>query len=479
MKLSFIKRKKNDPTHLDPKEANIVTTKFITPKVMRKSPVLGVLLKLLAILIPVLLVGYVLPYGVVLGARVIQPFFKAANFTVNGSSTAFDSLKKDPTLRKDSGGMTNILIVGIDTRSKGSKLMNTDTLILASYNHKTNEIAMMSYPRDLNVNYPNTPSFGKINATYAYGEMRKSGSGIEYLKQLIESISGQKIHYHVMVDLQGFITIVDLLGGVDVNVDVAFTGDYPTETFGWTEVTFKKGVSHMNGNRALQFARIRYAYPGTEASDFARARRQQKVIQAVIDKATKVETFQNTKKIFEILGAVAQNIKINRVTPEDIEAGLTILKDKGKPASFSMVLDTAAGGWGRLIKRGAGYLYTLEPIAGRNNWSQVKAFTKDYATTPGLVTIKKPIYVYNNGKDNFSSVLNSMNSRYYYADFRNGGSAKGLPKAGVYNLNGQSSSSTAKFLASVNKIPYVEVDSASTVSVPKPKGAMIVIVLGK
>lgn len=477
MNLRFKRTKKPDPTHLEPEtDVTPTNTKPSKSKSFGRH-LFGTILKLFAFLIPIGLIGVALPYGIMQGSGVLQPFFKAANFTVNGSSTAFSTLKKEPSLRKDSSNMTNVLIVGIDTRAKGSKLLNTDTIILASYNHKTNEVAMISFPRDLNVNYPNTPSIGKINATYAYGEMRKDGGGIEYLRQLIESISGQKIQYHVMVDLKGFTSIIDLLGGVDVNVDTAFTGDYPTETYGWTTVSFKKGVVHMNGNKALQYARIRHAYPYSEASDFARAKRQQKVIQAVIDKATKVETLQNTKKIFEILGAVAQNIKINRVTPEDIEAGLLILKDKGKPVSYSMVLDPAAGGYGRLIRRGSGYLYTLEPAAGKNNWSQVKSFIKDYAAAPGLVTLKSPIYVYNNGKENFNTAFNNMNSRYYYADFRNGGSQKNLPKTGVYNLGGSKTATAAQYLANTYKIPLQTVDDS--VTVPKPKGAAIVIVLGK
>jgi len=480
MKLTLRKEKTVDASKLDPVEKDLeesITVRGGQSPTKKPFSLFGFITKGLAILIPVALFAAAIPYAISVGSSVLQPFFKAANFTITGNSSAFSSLKKEPSLLKESNGLTNILIVGIDTRARGSRLLNTDTIILAMYNHKYNEVAMMSFPRDLNINYPNTPSFGKINATYAYGEMRKSGSGIEYLKQLIESITGRKIHYHVMVDLKGFTTIVDLLGGVDVNVDTAFSGDYPTESYGWITVNFKKGMNHMNGARALQYARIRYAYPYVEASDFARARRQQKVIQAVIDKAVKTETLHNTKKVFEIMGTVAKNIKINRVTPEDVQAGLNILLDKGKPASYSMVLDPGAGGYGRLIKRGSGYLYTLEPTAGRNNWSNIKSFIKDYAAAPGLVTISKPIYVYNNGATDFNAKVNSMNSRYYYATFKNGGAPKGLPNKGVYNISGSKYTSTAKYLASVYKIPYIEVTAATVV--PKPKNCPIVIVLGK
>lgn len=484
MKLALKSKKTVDPTHLDPIEGDIKDEKLPPVKKHTRFNFFRFVVGIVAILLPVALFLGAVPYGIKLGSSLLQPFFKASNFTVTGSSSTSSSLKKEPSLLVDKNGVTSVLIVGIDTRAYGSKLLNTDTIILASYNHKNNEVSMISFPRDLNVNYPNTPSFGKINATYAYGERRKKGSGIEYLKQLIESISGQKIQYHVMVDLKGFTTVINQLGGIDVDVKPGFSGYYPTDRLGWMTVKVKRGVNHMDGTRALQYARIRHVFDADtyndylqEASDFGRARRQQKIIQAVIDKATKVETLQNTKTIFEIMGTVAKNIKINRITPEDVEAALTIMLEKGKPTSYSMVLDPGAGGGGRLIKRGAGYLYTLEPTAGRNNWSQVKSFVKDYVAAPGLVTIKKPIYVYNNGASSFSSKFKSMDSRYYYADFKNGGTPKNLPAAGVYNIGGKTSASTAKYLAAVYKLPFVEV--TADISVPKPKNCLVVVVLGK
>lgn len=470
MKLTSIKKHSVNPTKLDTDDSPVNQKK--------RSPFVSGIVKVFAFLIPVGIIVALVPYLIMVSSAILQPFFKAANFTVNGNSAAFESMKREPTLRTDANGFTNALIVGIDTREKGSRLLNTDTIILASYNHKTNEVAMVSFPRDLTVNYPGTPSFGKINATYAYGELRKSGAGIEYLKQLIESISGQKIHYHVMVDLKGFTTIIDQLGGIEVSVDTAFSGDYPTPNHRWIRVTFPKGVNKMNGERALQFSRIRFAYPGSEASDFARARRQQKVIQAVVDKATKVETLQNTQAIFEIMSTVASHIKVNRVTPEDVEAGLSLLAKKGKPATFSLVLDPSAGGrYGRLITRGQSTLYTIEPSAGRNNWSQVKAFLKDYAAFPGLVTLDKNVTVYNKGKENYLTVYNNLRNRYYYTNFVNGGTPKDLPEPGVYNIGGTSSETAAQYLATSQKLPYITVDE--TISVPKPKDTAIVIVMGK
>jgi hypothetical protein len=233
----------------------------------------------------------------------------------------------------------------------------------------------------------------------------------------------------------------------------------------------------MNGQTALQYARIRHAYPGSEASDFARARRQQKVIQAVIEKATQVETLQNVKKILEIMGTVADNIKINRITPEDIEAGLFILKDHGKPSTFSLVLDPSAGGrYGTLIKRGAGYLYTLEPTAGRTNWTKIKAFIQEYFREPTLVTMTSTVYVYNNGAKDFSKTYSAIANRFYFATFKNGGTPTGLPKAGVYNVGGAAYKNASLYLASQYKLEYIDATDPS-IAVPRPKDTSIVIVL--
>lgn len=424
-----------------------------------------------AIIIPIIALFVIVPSLLGTLATVLQPFFKAANFTVAGA-VGSNSVKHEPELLKDAEGMTNILIVGIDTREKGSKLANTDTIILATYNSKSHEVSMVSFPRDLHVNYPNSPSFGKINATYALGEARKTGSGMEYLRTLIENISGQKIHYHAMIDLKGFATIIDQLGGIDVTVDTAFSGRYPTENYGWVNVNFAKGDVHLNGDMALKFARIRYASPGSEASDFARAKRQQKIIKAVIEKATKVETLQNPKTIIEILGSVAANIKVNRISMDDIAAGLIIMKEQGIPQTFSLVLDPSAGGsYGRLITTSS-----LEPAAGAKNWSQVTAFIKEYVHAPALVSQKPIICLYNAGRADYAKQVSAIKSRFYFTSVKDCGTFT-ADSSIVYNVGGQSFAGSARYLASQYAAGnFVEASDAS-VEAPRGKDSPISVVL--
>lgn len=440
-------------------------------------------LKVLAIIIPLGLFLGGVPFLIFGGAAVIQPFFKAANFTITGSATAFSSFQKQAKLAQDANGLTNVLIVGIDTRASGSGLLlNTDTIIFASYNNLTNEMSMVSFPRDLAVTYPNTSSYGKINATYAYGEYRQAGGGMEYLRQLIEQITGKKIQYHVLVDLKGFTTIIDLLGGVDIDVAPGFSGYHPTDGYGWMKVTYNRGINHMDGNRALYYARIRYVYDAdtyadyvAEASDFGRARRQQKVIQAVIDKAVNAENLKNTKAIFEILGTVANNIKINQITPSDVEAGLIILKDKGKPVTYSMVLDPASGGGSLITRDPYSTLYEIRPVAGRNNWSGVQAYLTGFLNEPLLVTTSQTIVVYDSGKETFSTQYSKLTSTISRAKYSNKGKLENLPQPGVYNIGGVQYKGTALRVADIMKLPYIDADKATFT--PQQAEGNIVVVL--
>ncbi|MDY0097432.1 MAG: LCP family protein, partial [Candidatus Dojkabacteria bacterium] len=122
--------------------------------------------------------------------------------------------KKDPELKKDSTGKyTNVLIVGIDTR-ENTKLLNTDVIIVGSYNHETKDIVMISVPRDFHAQ-TNLDKlwFNKINSTYMVNEQKLEGSGLPVLEQVVEGITGLEIQYHAMINFNGFVELIDAVGG--------------------------------------------------------------------------------------------------------------------------------------------------------------------------------------------------------------------------------------------------------------------------
>lgn len=175
-------------------------------------------------------------------------------------------------------GRTNILILGVDRRPQETTFVTrTDTMILATVNPAGNYAGMLSIPRDLWVTLPNG-STGRINTAHFFAEAENTGSGPEAAMNTVRSNFGVDVHRYVRIDLEGFVQIVDAMGGVTVDVPSPLIDyEYPTYEYGTTVVQFEAGQQHMNGEQALAYARIRHG-----SSDFQRAERQQLVVRALM-----------------------------------------------------------------------------------------------------------------------------------------------------------------------------------------------------
>jgi LCP family protein required for cell wall assembly len=178
--------------------------------------------------------------------------------------------QKQPELKKDSTNKyTSVMIIGVDTREKGN-LMNTDTIILATYNYETSDITMVSIPRDFYVRiYPDKTTFGKINSVYAYNEQKKKDSGMDRLKDVIKEMTGIEIQYYGIIDFNGFVELIDAVGGIYVNVENSFTDYQYPKGLGYQTVSFKEGPQTMDGETALKFSRSRHSAHNNEGTDFA------------------------------------------------------------------------------------------------------------------------------------------------------------------------------------------------------------------
>lgn len=238
----------------------------------------------------------------------------------------------------------NFLLTGIGGEGhEGAQL--TDTILFASYRPSTNKIALLSLPRDMTVPIPNH-GYQKVNHVNAYAEAEKPGTGAETTAQFVGNTLKQPIQYYMRVDFSGFAEMIDIVGGVDVNVEHAFTDPaYPIigkelDTCGNSKasmnvsvnessdslsgpsvpspdyscrfqiLTFKEGVMHMDGKIALAFSRSRHGNNG-EGSDFARSHRQQKIMLAVKDKLFSASTFLNPVRITGIFDTLQKNISTN------------------------------------------------------------------------------------------------------------------------------------------------------------------------
>ncbi len=220
----------------------------------------------------------------------------------------------------------NVLLVGVDQRS-GDKTFNTDTLIVASVDPETGQVAMFQVPRDM-VDVPvpenarrvwGSTFRGKINGWFAQNRGREDlwpGSsanvrGFNALKALLGELYGLKIPYYVMVNFQGFRDVVNTLGGVQVNVQIPVAESTYPVAGGLRRVYFPAGPQHMTGAEALVYARSRHRAAG---GDFDRGRRQQRVLISLKDQMNAQAIVANLPSLVETLGrSVKTDIKTGEI----------------------------------------------------------------------------------------------------------------------------------------------------------------------
>jgi LCP family protein required for cell wall assembly len=220
-------------------------------------------------------------------------------------------------------GRFNVLLLGGDA---GPDRVGTrpDSVTLASIDANTGRTVLLSFPRNLqNIPFPGgTPAARALpngwscgdacllNAIYTWGSEHRAqfpgvpDAGAEAMKQAVQGITGLKVNYYVLIDLQGFRSLIDAVGGIDIKVESKVPiGGGTSPIYGW----IKPGLQHMNGFHALWYGRSREG-----ASDYARMARQRCVMTAMLnqlDPATVLKNFQ------DIASAGAQ------VVSTDIPAG--------------------------------------------------------------------------------------------------------------------------------------------------------------
>lgn len=165
----------------------------------------------------------------------------------------------------------------------------SDSMVLVVRDGATQ--AEVSIPRDLWVQLPpNSGRYAKINEALQDGyDSGGLDAGAELAAHKVEDVTALPVTGWVLQDFDGFRQMIDALGGIDVAVPRAFSAQYPVNDdpaidARWKVIHFDAGRQHMDGERALEYARARYADVPQEASDFARAERQQLLITATREK---------------------------------------------------------------------------------------------------------------------------------------------------------------------------------------------------
>jgi anionic cell wall polymer biosynthesis LytR-Cps2A-Psr (LCP) family protein len=318
-------------------------------------------------------------------------------------------------IARDEQGRTNVLLLGMRGENMPGGGLLADTIMVASLKMDQAEggtddkIGLISIPRDLYVNIPETNQYSKINSVYYYGEVeRENETGISYMKKVISEVTGLDIHYGVSLSFKGFEDLVDAVGGLEIDLSEPFiepvqfhemkvcdgdkggaftvkTGEfehkkddngrivksYPLCYNSYEECggifSLPAGKQTLDGEKALCYVRSR-----ATSSDFDRAKRQQLILDKLKEKLISLGTFSDFSKVNGILNAVGDNIKTDMNSSEmksffDEYLGIQNAK------IYHKVLDNSPEG---LLVSPTDYPeevgYILIPKAGQANYSEIQ-----------------------------------------------------------------------------------------------------------
>ncbi|MCR4329329.1 MAG: LCP family protein [Candidatus Roizmanbacteria bacterium] len=293
----------------------------------------------------------------------------------------------------------------------------TDSIMIVHVNTLEKSAQLISIPRDLWVKVPTKskkPYYSKINSVYQMGLYTKNypdvafapkveQPGAQLVKRILSSVTGFSIDRYVAIDFDGFTKVVDLLGGIDVNVAVTFDDyEYPvdgkeTDLCGkqpedlpelekiatespelafpcrYEHLHFDKGLTTMNGETALKFVRSRHSLQ--DGSDFGRSARQQLFMEAVAKKALAIGS---VPKLLPLLDEVSNHVKTDIALTEMQKFGKEFFSMRDYSTqrvvlSLDNVLKDTYSDDGQ---------YILVPRSGMNTWSGVHSFINKVVETP-------------------------------------------------------------------------------------------------
>ena len=218
------------------------------------------------------------------------------------TAAATDKIGKDEVLNK----RINVLLLGIDdgdSEAAKSEPKRTDAIVVLSFDPDEHKISMISIPRDTMVRLPGHKGYDKINAAYAYG-------GVAMAKQTVANLLRIPIHYYALVNWQGFIEVMNIIGGVDLYVDKDMHYEDPYANL---VIDIKHGYQHLDGKRSGQYVRFRSA----ELGDIGRVQRQQKFLKAL---GLQMFSVENITKIPSIISTIQKYVETDMTTVTTLKA---------------------------------------------------------------------------------------------------------------------------------------------------------------
>lgn len=233
----------------------------------------------------------------------------------------------------------NVFISGIDVAGPITTNSRSDVNIIMTVNPQTRKILLTTTPRDYYVTIPNVSGEQRDKLTHA------GIYGVDASMNTLESLYGIDISYYARVNFTSLETIVDALGGVDVNSEVEFTAQ---------GYSFTKGMNHMDGKQALAFSRERYSF---QEGDNQRGKDQEAVLTAIIQKATSPAIIKSANEIF---ASVSDCVETN-MTQDEIAKFINMQLNDGGSWSVESQAASGTGDTQACYSSGSQPLYVMWP----------------------------------------------------------------------------------------------------------------------
>ncbi len=252
----------------------------------------------------------------------LSPFIKKAD-------EAGGKIEEDTQPSNIDAKSLDLMLFGIDRRSREEFGYRTDIMVLVSIDLTTKQTTLTSLPRDL------WWDGGRLNAVFL-------GSGWESMQNAVETITGRRPEKYILTDFKDFSWIVDAMGGVPVEVETTFSdSEYPIdETFEYQTVTFNQGAELLTGERALIFSRSRKGTNG-EGSDWMRMRRQHKILKGMLTAVLSPKSIFNPMVIENAFKTVTTAKMDTNLSLEDAKYIWDLYKNRELYNISSLFLDSA------------------------------------------------------------------------------------------------------------------------------------------
>lgn len=202
---------------------------------------------------------------------------------------AYETVKREGSADKRQANLSqqepfSILLLGVDTGALGrTEQGRSDTMMVATVNPSTDQSLLVSLPRDTYTEIVGHNTQDKMNHAYAFGGAAMSMDTVENLLDI-------PINHYITINMQGIESLVDAVGGIEVNNPFEFT---------YEGTTFSKGQQQLDGDLALKYSRMRYDDPN---GDYGRQERQRQIITGVAKKVLSTQGLTNYQSILTTMG---------------------------------------------------------------------------------------------------------------------------------------------------------------------------------